>query len=167
MDARVVLYSKDSGSFDWLTHSFFISKVCICTINRSQHNLEINSWIFVINVKLCMYLWVLVQVTNPSCVEGWRPPDDAMDLVPFVEEQLSQVWAILQWCNTVSPAARTWPTHTPTQTDKVRKLISSLFYHLSGIRWEALQEMTDNNLIKKQFCSNLQSFILFMNFLRF
>ena len=40
---------------------------------------------------------VVIQVRYPAGVEGGAPPDDAMDGVALVQEELGQIGTILTW----------------------------------------------------------------------
>lgn len=48
------------------------------------------------NMHKYVYLGVLIEVTDPSSVEGGGAPDDAVHLIAFLQQQLGQVRAILQ-----------------------------------------------------------------------
>ena len=43
------------------------------------------------NMHKYVYLGVLIQVTDPSSVEGGGAPDDAVHLIAFLQQQLGQV----------------------------------------------------------------------------
>ena len=40
---------------------------------------------------------VVIQVRYPASVEGGAPPDDAMDGVTLVQEELGQIGTVLSW----------------------------------------------------------------------